>query len=85
MPLTATVILFVRDNKSVVCFIDHKHIESIFRPNPDLSKATLSRLYQRALKLQEFNYRIMYTPGEMNVWADLLSRWSNQKYYVLVK
>jgi hypothetical protein len=44
--------------------------------NPGVAQHSEARLLRWAMKLSSYNYVIEYIPGEDNVWADLLSRWS---------
>jgi hypothetical protein len=57
---------------------DHRNLTYIFDPagRPEgTSRATCSRLDRWGILLRDFSYIIQHVSGEVNVWADLLSRW----------
>ncbi len=44
--------------------------------NPSIGRHTASKLMRCALKLSAYKYVIEHLPGERNVWADMLTRWT---------
>ena len=66
--------LVVRKNGFRI-FTDHVNLQYIFCPHDSVKLPARSRLARWALRLQEYNYSIEHIAGELNVWADLLSRW----------
>lgn len=59
--------------KGFLLFTDHKNLVYIFgeRDNSGLS----AKLQRWAMRLASFRYVIYHIDGDLNVWADLLSRW----------
>ena len=60
-------------------FTDHKNLMFIFNPDKTsipLKQHTLDKLYRWALKLSSVDYLIEHIPGQLNIWADMLSRWA---------
>ena len=63
-------------------FSDHRNLKFIYNPHsvdPTLAKHTVHKLQRWALKLAVFCYEIEFIPGEENVWADMMSRWCQEK------
>ena len=61
-------------------FTDHKNLMFIFNPSSTsipLKQHTLDKLYRWALKLSSVDYHIEHIPGQLNTWADMLSRWAS--------
>lgn len=58
-------------------FTDHANLAFIFDASRHsaLHRHTAAKLQRWALQLTGFDYVIEHIPGELNVWADLLSRW----------
>jgi RNase H-like domain found in reverse transcriptase/Integrase zinc binding domain len=57
---------------------DHFNLKYMYAPlslDPSLAIHTFSKIQRWALKLASYNYRIGHIAGELNVWADLLTRW----------
>jgi hypothetical protein len=59
----------------VFLFTDHRNLAYVFTPSDMVSKATSQRLARWAVFLGQYRYTIYHIAGELNVWADLLSRW----------
>ena len=55
--------------REIKFFTDHKPLSTLQK-----AKEPNGRLYRLLLKLEEFNYKIIYYPGALNKLADLLSR-----------
>ena len=59
---------------------DHRNIKFIFnRDDSKLPKYALDKVTRWALKLGIYNFSVSHTPGILNVWPDLLSRWGAPK------
>ena len=61
-------------------FTDHRNLKFIFNTNSvagSVPKYTAQKLERWALLLMGYHYTIHDIPGEVNVWADLLSRWGS--------
>jgi hypothetical protein len=56
-------------------YCDHLNLIQIFAPDKTTKKTSLGRLHRWYMKLLSFQYEIYHIAGELNVWADLLSRW----------
>ena len=70
--------LLVRE-KGFRIFTDHRNLRYIFNPRgvvSQVSKPTADRLERWAVFLRGFDYTIEHIAGELNVWADMLSRWA---------
>ncbi|POM81270.1 LOW QUALITY PROTEIN: Transposase [Phytophthora palmivora] len=52
-------------------YCDHCNLMYLFAPHPNLKK----HLLRWAVKLSEYRYTIAHVEGQLNVWADLVSRW----------
>ena len=60
-------------------FTDHRNLRYIFNPVgvvSQVSKPQADRLERWAVYLRCFEYTIEHIAGELNVWADMLSRWA---------
>jgi hypothetical protein len=55
-------------------FTDHSNLVVMFNPT-NCSKSSADRLLRWGIELRELNYVIELIPGEVNCWADILSRW----------
>jgi transposase InsO family protein len=66
------------------CYVDHKNLVHIFNPasiNPPLTKGAQLRVYNWLYLLGQYKVnRLQHLPGELNAWADMLSRWANPLY-----
>ena len=72
----------VRD-KGFRIYTDHRNLKFIFNPRgvvSQVSKPQADRLERWAVFLRAFDYVIEHVPGEVNVWADMLSRWAPGSY-----
>ena len=61
-------------------FTDHRNLIYIFNPSAVISavsKPTADRLERWAVYLRGFTYDIHHIPGDLNVWADMISRWGS--------
>ncbi|KAF0702604.1 hypothetical protein As57867_007742, partial [Aphanomyces stellatus] len=61
-------------------YTDHCNLKFIFSPTAvvaSVPKYTAQKLERWALLLMGYSYVIHDIPGEVNVWADLLSRWGS--------
>ncbi|KAF0701908.1 hypothetical protein AaE_016248 [Aphanomyces astaci] len=61
-------------------YTDHRNLKFIFSPTSvvaSVPKYTAQKLERLALLLMGYSYVIHDIPGEVNVWADLLSRWGS--------
>ena len=56
-------------------YMDHRNLAYIFNPEQTTPKTTLMRLQRWALIIQAQRYSIEHIPGEVNIAADLFSRW----------
>ena len=66
--LTLTTLVYIHT--------DHRNIHFLFnRHEMDLPKYALDKVTRWALKLSIYTFVVRHTPGELNVWPDLLSRW----------
>lgn len=50
------------------------------RFNPNVARHVVHKVQCWAIRLSEFNFTIEHIPGEMNVWADILTRWAAPGY-----
>ena len=65
--------------REVTIFTDHANLVYLYDPygnNTGMAKHTASKLMRWAIKLSAFRYVIEHLPGELNVWADMLTRWA---------
>ena len=70
----------------VSIFTDHRNLLYIFNPlgqDASVSKHIVSKLSRWAMKLSAFTYSIHHIPGENNVWADMLTRWTKNNVYTV--
>lgn len=61
-------------------YTDHNNLIFLFDPLsvvPDLSQTSLRKVLRWAVRLSIYQYTCYHIKGEENVWADLLTRWSN--------
>ena len=68
---------------------DHKNLIHLFSPesiNPPLTKGALHRVYNWLHLLGQYRITTMrHIAGELNVWADMLSRWMNPNFADAIK
>ena len=60
-------------------YTDHNNLIFLFDPLAvvhDMSQTTLRKVLRWAVKLSVYNYTCFHIKGEDNVWADLMTRWS---------
>ena len=65
--------------REVSIYTDHANLVQLYDPygkHPGIPRHTASKLMRWAIKLSAFRYVIEHLPGERNVWADMLTRWS---------
>ncbi|KAF1323287.1 hypothetical protein FI667_g4734, partial [Globisporangium splendens] len=56
-------------------FCDHANLIYIFAPHVELKRHVRDRLQRWAMRLCGLRFTIEHISGEMNVWADIISRW----------
>ena len=64
---------------NIVNFTDHANLVYLYDPyghNSGIARHTASKLMRWAIKLSAFRYVVEHLPGELNVWADMLTRWA---------
>ena len=61
-------------NKPYRLFIDRRNLISMYNPIR-CSKQSAERLIRWVIEIRDFTYHIYHIPGELNHWADLISRW----------
>ena len=69
--------LLIRE-KGFTIFTDHRNLTYIFNPAgvvASVAKPQADRLERWAMFLRCFTYKVRHIAGEVNVWADMLSRW----------
>lgn len=60
-------------------FTDHKNILYMLSPtcfNANVARHIVHKTQPWALRLAEFNFTVENVPGELNTWADMLTRWA---------
>jgi RNase H-like domain found in reverse transcriptase len=65
--------------RRVSLYTDHSNLAYIFDPygqNPGIARHTASKLMRWAVKLSSFRYSIEAIAGDVNKFADLLTRWA---------
>ena len=63
-------------------YCDNRNLTYIFHPEhftvgEKVPTMTKERLTRWATELSEYSYDLIHIPGELNVWADILSRWGH--------
>ena len=61
-------------------YIDHRNLRFMFNASSSVKLNVRARRDRWSLKLQGYRFDIEHVPGELNVWADLLSRWGQRAY-----
>ena len=56
-------------------FTDHKNLIYLFKAPSETKLCSVGRLYRWALILQNYRLSVLHIDGDLNVIADLLSRW----------
>ena len=72
---------FLYGKKPFRLYTDHKNITYIFDPlrmMPEVNLMYRSRLNTWALQMLDYEYEIQHVDGELNYFADLLSRWAQK-------
>ena len=65
------------DNSSIIIHTDHKNLTYLEKPESRTTKgSSIVRIKRWNLFIMENNVQMIFIPGEDNVVADLLSRWS---------
>ena len=65
--------------RTVSIFTDHANLVFIYNPygsRPSIARHIASKLLRWAIKLSAFKYVVEHIPGELNVWADMMTRWA---------
>jgi RNase H-like domain found in reverse transcriptase/Reverse transcriptase (RNA-dependent DNA polymerase)/Integrase core domain/Integrase zinc binding domain/Chromo (CHRromatin Organisation MOdifier) domain len=65
-------------------FSDHRNLAFLLNPHRSdrqVARYVVNKISRWALRLSEFSFNIHHVTGDMNVWADLLSRWSHPTYH----
>ena len=64
-------------------FTDHVNLLTMYDPHgtsESMPRYAVNKLMRWAIRLSAFNYIIEHIPGELNFWADMLSRWANREH-----
>ena len=72
--------LFLR-NGGIHVYTDHRNLVFLFNPTK-ATKVLSGKLARWSTRLIGFEYIIHHVPGELNIFADMLSRWANPDYNV---
>eukprot|EP00924_Labyrinthula_sp_SR-Ha-C_P001300 augustus_masked-scaffold_7-processed-gene-19.103-mRNA-1 protein AED:1.00 eAED:1.00 QI:0/0/0/0/1/1/3/0/604 len=56
---------------------DHRNLAFILKPGAMPNKSHVDRLHRWVLRFQEADIEVSHLPGEVNLFADMLSRWGN--------
>ena len=56
-------------------YTDHRNLRFMYSPWSNAKLNVRARLDRWALKLQGYRFDVEHVAGELNLWADLLSRW----------
>ena len=67
--------------KPFLLYTDHRNLISMYSPIK-CTKQSAERLIRWGLELRDYTYIIRHIPGELNHWADLLSRWGGSNYAI---
>ena len=60
-------------------YTDHRNLRFMYGAMSTAKLNVRARLDRWALKLQGYRFDIEHVAGELNLWADLLSRWGAQQ------
>ena len=63
-------------------FTYHVNLLSIYNPygtTESITRYAVNKLMIWAIRFSAFNYIIEHISGELNIWADMLSRWANRE------
>jgi hypothetical protein len=64
---------------------DHRNLQYLLSPDPTVAasrRQAAARIERWMVYLRSFEYTLVHVPGEQNVAADLLSRWTPSAYEV---
>ncbi|RAN86374.1 hypothetical protein B5P41_29630, partial [Bacillus sp. SRB_28] len=64
----------VQSSKPFLLFTDHRNLTSMYNPEK-CTKQAGERLERWGMDLRSFRFNIEHIPGDMNVWADMMTRW----------
>jgi RNase H-like domain found in reverse transcriptase/Reverse transcriptase (RNA-dependent DNA polymerase)/Integrase core domain/Integrase zinc binding domain len=70
---------FLQHSRPFIVHTDHRNLRFMFSPEPvaaDARKQAAERLERWAVTLRAFHFVIRHIPGDLNVCADMLSRWA---------
>jgi hypothetical protein len=68
---------FLQNTRPFVVHTDHRNLRFVFSPEPVAADGRKhERLEYWAVTLHAFHFLIRHIPGELNVCADMLSRWA---------
>jgi hypothetical protein len=70
---------FLQNTRPFVAHTDHRNLRFMFTPEPVAAegrKQAAEQLERWAVTLRAFHFLIRHIPGELNVCADMLSRWA---------
>ncbi|OWY90872.1 hypothetical protein PHMEG_00040803, partial [Phytophthora megakarya] len=56
-------------------YCDHSNLIQIFAPGLEVKQHVGGKLQRWALRITGCRYTIEHIPGELNLWADIISRW----------
>lgn len=64
-------------------FTDHVNLLNMYEPqgmDDYIPRYSANKLMRWDIRLKFFNYIVEHIPGEINLWADLLSCWANHDH-----
>lgn len=64
-------------------FTDRKNLLYMFSPssfNANVARNVVNKVQRWSLRLAEFNFTNEHIPCEINIWADILTRWEAPDY-----
>ncbi len=67
-------------------FTDHKNTLYMLSPtrfNANVARHIVHKTQRWASRLAEFNFTVEHIPGELNTWADFLTRWAAPGSFLL--
>ncbi|GMF44352.1 unnamed protein product [Phytophthora fragariaefolia] len=66
-------------------YCEHSNLIRLFSPATEVKQHVKGKLQRWVLKLASCRYVIHHIAGENNLWADIISRWGNTKYVLVLK
>jgi len=73
--------------KGIRVYTDHANLVHLYHPEtvkPALSVSAIQKIHRWLLIISYYKITHMeHLPGPLNVWCDILSRWTNSNYYTL--